>query len=410
MKNLKVLLVSEYFPPKIFGGGEISALQLAKALAKKGMKVYVLTSYFPNLKKCEEKDGFKIFRTLKTGSNPASIFQNLKRSICFQRSLKRELRKIGGKIKFDYIHFLNTTSIPNFKIKNKNTFATINGYTNFCPKRNMFYKEKSVCTGCSAEKFIGCISNSKFIGKIKMSFFMKYNPVFWFVIYRKYKKSNQSLKNVNNYFAISKFIEDLLVRNGVKKKNIARLPNIVNIKSSDKKFEIMKKGPVVTYIGPSLGKFKGVEMLIQAFKGAQKNSKLLIFGDGPEKEHLKRIAGDNVIFYKSVPYEYLGSIYEQSDIIVHPALWPEPLSRVTIETLHFGKPLIATAVGGNNDCVIDGKNGYLVKSKTEMTKRLRELIAKPFLRSKMGYESKKLFNEKFNGKKVIGEIMKNYGK
>ncbi len=50
---MKILLISEYFPPKIFGGGEISAWLLAKNLAKRGLDVSVLTSYFSGLEKFE---------------------------------------------------------------------------------------------------------------------------------------------------------------------------------------------------------------------------------------------------------------------------------------------------------------------------------------------------------------------
>jgi len=46
---MKILLVSEYFPPKIFGGGEISAALLAKNLSREGIEVSVLTSHFNGL-------------------------------------------------------------------------------------------------------------------------------------------------------------------------------------------------------------------------------------------------------------------------------------------------------------------------------------------------------------------------
>ena len=407
MKSNKILLVSEYFPPKIFGGGEISAYQLAKSLAEKNLEVFVLTSHFKKLKVREEKDGFVILRLLKTGTNPKTIAGNFKRTLCFQKSLKKQLFELDKQENFDVVHFLNTTSIPNFKIKNK-TFATINGYTNFCPKRNMFYKDETVCSGCNPKKFVGCIMHSKVIGKNKLHWFLKYNPVFLWFLYHNYKKNNANLKNVKKYFGISGFIKQLLVKNGVKKNNIANLPNIIDIQSSDKRFDILEKGTKVTYIGPALGKFKGVEMLIRAFKNVRKNAKLLIFGDGPELDYLKEMAGENVRFYKPVPYEYLNSIFEQTDIIVHPAKWPEPLSRVTIETLHFGKPIIATDAGGNKDCLNDGVNGFLVHNEKELTDALQKLVNNTNLREKMGVESKKLFNQKFEPNKVLREIIEFY--
>ena len=46
MRPLKILIATERFPPKVFGGGEISAYLFAKELAKKH-EVHVITSRNP---------------------------------------------------------------------------------------------------------------------------------------------------------------------------------------------------------------------------------------------------------------------------------------------------------------------------------------------------------------------------
>ena len=92
-------------------------------MAEKRHEVFVLTSWFKGLKKFEEKEDFKILRLLKTGSEPSSIMSNLKRGFAFQKSLKKEILKLDKRENFDVVHFLNTTSIPNFKL-NKKTFKT----------------------------------------------------------------------------------------------------------------------------------------------------------------------------------------------------------------------------------------------------------------------------------------------
>lgn len=401
---MKVLLVSEYFPPKTFGGGELSAYNLAKALSKKGFKVTVLTSKFDNLKKKEKKDGFSILRKLKTGEGPFSIKENLKRRASFQKSLKKELKEIASN--YDVVHFLNTTSIPNFKLNNK-TVATINSYTNFCPKSNMFYKEREVCTGCNPTKFVGCITSSKSVGKHKMQWYMRFNPFFWAYLYKQYLRNNSNLRNVDKFLARSKFISNLIEQEGAIKKNINTSSGLMDIKESGPRYKINTKDVNVTYIGPALGKFKGVEMLIKAFNKTT-GAKLLIFGKGKEEKYLRSIAGKNVKFCGTVDYSYLPSIHKQSDIIVQPALWPEPLSRVMVEALLFGNPIIATNNGGNSECVVNGKNGFLIDSEEKLAEKLQELIDKPKLREKMGLESKKLYANKFAYEKVLAKIVKTY--
>jgi len=70
---MDVLFVSEYFPPKIMGGGEINLFSIAAALSKKGIGVTVLTSFHAGLKKEEEMENIHVCRRLKTGTSPQGI-------------------------------------------------------------------------------------------------------------------------------------------------------------------------------------------------------------------------------------------------------------------------------------------------------------------------------------------------
>ena len=404
MKKLKILLVTEYFPPKIYGGGEISAQNLAKKLAESKHNVTVLTSECKDMPKEEKINGYKILRRLKTGE-PNSISGNFRRRIRFQRSLKKEL--LNADTKFDVIHFLNTTAILNFKLKTK-TVATINGYTNFCPKRNLFYKEKETCDGCCPGKFVKCITKSSYLGKQKNSWWMKYNPLFWIVLYKQYIQNKAKLKNIDRFISISKFIDIQLLKNKVESKKIVRNYNIPNLKTEGPSFKINQKGVNFVYVG-YLEKIKGVEMLVKAFNKIEK-ANLLIFGAGAEKKKLQKIAGKKVKFYGSVDYKFIPSIYQQADVIIQPALWPEPMSRIILEATYFGKPIIATNNGGNSEGVIDERNGFLIENENMLTKKINELAGDKQLRTKMGVESKKIFAEKFESKKILEKTMKIYSK
>ncbi len=407
---MKVLLVSEYFPPKIFGGGEISAGLLAKNLAEGGLDISVLTSHFKGLKEFEILEGIKIYRRLRTGENPNSFLQNLKRKIIFPVSEKKELKKLENKEKFNVIHFLNTASITNY-ITNAKKIATINSYGNFCPKGNLFYKDREVCSGCNFFKYMPCLISSEYSGKLKLKFYLKYNPLFWFISYLNYKQRKKVLKSIDEFIVVSDFIGDLLVSGGIEKERIHKIPSIVDIGDSEKEYKIGKSegDVIVTYIG-NLEKIKGVSLLIKAFNEIRDSkAKLLIVGDGPEKRNLEKISGNNVKFLGKIGYKFLPSVYRQSDIIVLPSLWPEPLSRVLLEALYFGKPIIATNVGGNSEVVIDGENGFLVEPKIdEMKGKLKFLIENSKLREEVGDKSKGILQDKFNNKKILEKIINLY--
>jgi glycosyltransferase involved in cell wall biosynthesis len=53
--------------------------------------------------------------------------------------------------------------------------------------------------------------------------------------------------------------------------------------------------------------------------------------------------------------------YEQADIVLIPTLGAEGTSLSCIEAQAFGKPVIASCVGGLSDLIIDGYNGLLIK-------------------------------------------------
>ncbi len=75
----------------------------------------------------------------------------------------------------------------------------------------------------------------------------------------------------------------------------------------------------------------------------------------------------------------------------------ESFSRVTLEALFFGLPVIATSVGGTAEMIADGESGLLVTAKdvTEMAKALERLVADDGLRCKTATNAYKFVREKF---------------
>ncbi|MFX1465851.1 MAG: glycosyltransferase, partial [Promethearchaeota archaeon] len=95
---------------------------------------------------------------------------------------------------------------------------------------------------------------------------------------------------------------------------------------------------------------------------------LVIAGDGNKKTELQELTRElklqkYVTFTGFIAHEDISSFYEMCDAIVLPSIWNEPLSRVLLETLHFGKPVIATKTGGTPEIIRDGENGLLIEPK-----------------------------------------------
>ena len=74
-----------------------------------------------------------------------------------------------------------------------------------------------------------------------------------------------------------------------------------------------------------------------------------------------------------------------------------------------GKPIIASNVVGNKDCVKDGVNGWLLPLDVKVfTDKIINLIADKCLQKEMGTKSRQIFLNEFFIKKQIGLLQKIY--
>lgn len=117
-----------------------------------------------------------------------------------------------------------------------------------------------------------------------------------------------------------------------------------------------------------LTKSKWIDLVLDAlFLLKQKgiNKKLVIVGDGEEKEQLiKQSQGlgltDNVTFTGKISRDLLISYYARAQCLIFPSVG-EPFGIVPIEAQAAWTPVIATRSGGPMESVVDGETGFLVE-------------------------------------------------
>jgi len=111
---------------------------------------------------------------------------------------------------------------------------------------------------------------------------------------------------------------------------------------------------------------KGIDLLIRA---AARNAswRVLIVGDGPEREGLRRLAQreapGRVEFRDTMPQADLRYAYAAADALALPSLregWPN----VVLEAMACGTPVAAAAVGGVPEIVQEGAPGIVVAERS----------------------------------------------
>ena len=123
-----------------------------------------------------------------------------------------------------------------------------------------------------------------------------------------------------------------------------------------------------------LVKYKKVDLAIKAFN--ELGLKLVVVGDGNQKEYLKSIAKDNIEFKSNIADEELSRLYSTAKGYIFPQL--EDFGIVAVEALISGCPVIAYNRGGSRDIVIDGVTGVFFdkqdkKSIIQATKRFSQM-------------------------------------
>ena len=121
-----------------------------------------------------------------------------------------------------------------------------------------------------------------------------------------------------------------------------------------------------------------------------------------EEQSMRLGVSDLIRFIGIVPYDQLEKSYQNADIFVLTSL-SEGMPAVILEAMGCGLPIVASDVGGNNEIVHEGENGYLISGdKVDMlAKRLAALIDDAELRERMGRKSREISQE-YDWDKIMG--------
>jgi glycosyltransferase involved in cell wall biosynthesis len=131
--------------------------------------------------------------------------------------------------------------------------------------------------------------------------------------------------------------------------------------------------PHVLYVG-RLSREKGILEFLEATEGLPR----VIVGDGPLRAHIPDAVG-------FVPPNEIGSYYERAAVVCVPSR-REGYGMVAREAMAWGRPVVATAVGGLADAIEDGVTGLLVPRRDRIALRavLGRLVGDAPLRARFG--------------------------
>ena len=188
------------------------------------------------------------------------------------------------------------------------------------------------------------------------------------------------------------------------------------IKSKYKKsdFEFSKNDIIIGSVSRFDEPKNNINLINIAIEIVKENSNIhfIFIGNGSKLETAKRIVKENGFEKRILLPGWKNDIPDWLalfDIFILYSKW-EGLSLSILEAMSAGKPIIASKIKGNNELVIDGKNGFLVEiGKHKILKeKIVWLANHKRERKKMGLESKKLVQEEFSLENFVKSYKNEY--
>lgn len=232
------------------------------------------------------------------------------------------------------------------------------------------------------------------------------------------KEGQHNLK-LQQVICVSARVRDLLVEAGVPIRNariihggtdIERFPDVQRRDYSSGHLKLIYAGQLVRH--------KGVHTAIEAMATLVNKRKihqitLTLVGSGhPDYEAFLRDLvererlHDFVTFHKPASKEKMPAILQQFDVLIFPSIYEEPLARITQEAMASGLVVVGTATGGTKEILRDGETGFTFAPEDAdgLAKQVTRLLLNPDLCCRLSQAGRQTVVENFTLDKMVEDI------
>ncbi len=197
-------------------------------------------------------------------------------------------------------------------------------------------------------------------------------------------------QQIPRLIAPSHYIRAMFILNGFPSERIMVAPYGVPLPETSEILKISEVGQPIrfSFIG-RVTFIKGVHLLLEAFSQLPSQmASLTIYGEADVKAdrywhslQQKGTALPNVKFMGRVDNLNISQIYQQTDLLVVPSIWPENSPITILEAQAHGVPIIASDVGGIADLVQHEVNGLIFANgnSADLATQLLRCVNEPYL-------------------------------
>lgn len=393
---MRILLVSNLYPPHVEGGAEILAHDVAMELTNLGHEVVTLTSSYGLAKATKDKDVWRTLRIFPVAhfDTRRSAMQQFSQLYNFYRRYHcaanaRALRRAIAETKPDVIYIWEVTGIGTTSLMK--TLARVDIPIVFHLGSYWLLFASNPETEQSRVKVTGL--KRRLIGSFP-------------------------IPQHASMIAVSETVKEQHVKAGILPARIEVIYNgidasFLTLPEAERTIDDEKQPFQLLYVG-RLRMEKGIAVIFKALAllakerdlptGGELPFHLHIFGSGDKVyvDELQTLLRENaltgaVTFHGKIPQQELIAWYDRADVMLVPSLWQEPFGLVIAEGMARRLPVIASNLGGPAEILTHEANGLLVTpgDEQELALAIGRLMDNGALRERLGNAARKTVEERF---------------
>jgi len=372
---MKILFLSDDFPPQSFGGAGISTYDLARGMKRAGHEVFVITT-------CRKKEeagesdyqGLKVFKIASDYPGRWRAYVSL-----YNRPVIHQVEELLKRIRPEVVHANNIhhfLSYHSLKIAKKYAKVVITF------RDVMSFNFGKLMT----ERYLKSLdARTTWLDHLKQAK-KRWNPLRNLII--KYY-----LGYVDKKFAVSYALKKALEQNGIMGVEVIH----TGIDLSEYPISNNGQNKKIIFLAGRLSDAKGVKVVEKAMQ--------IISKEMPDVELMTAGTGG-----KWLNRDEMRMAYAVSDVVLVPSICFDSFPRIVLEAMASGKPVVGTCYGGASEIIEDGVTGYVVNPFhiKEMAEKILDLLKNPEKAEKFGNAGYERVKTSFNLKDKTEKLLTIY--
>ena len=399
---MRVIELTDLYAPAI-GGLERFAALLSEELAGRGHEVHVVTGAVPGAPATETAAGVSVHRLpLLYQKLAPRLRQSSERPFhppAPDPLFRRRLAEVVAEVRPDVIHAHSWSVFSSLARTFPRTpvLVTAHDYSLVCAKKSLVHRSDTPCPGPSWRRCGPCAG--AYYGLAKGG-----------ALAAASLSSLRLLKKVTTFSAVSDYVANRLspLIERVAGKPVRTLYSFVpdGLYESGWQAERPEYLPpqdgFLLYVG-QLSRFKGVDVLLDAYRRLPCPPPLVMLGTPHPTSPDPASLPAGVTMRTSVEHPSVIAAMVRAACVVVPSVGPDSLPMTVSEAQNCGVPVIASAVGGVPEQILDGQTGWLVPpaDRQALADRLAELLAIGDRARAMG-QAGRLHGRRFTAKYATG--------